>query len=770
MISLKRKFISILLVVMLVLLSIPMTSSATQGVAVNTSEELIEAIANIPEGSSGEISVYTTMYLSQGITIENRSVVLNLISSQIVVYNQDAFSVINGNLTVNADDNSLIRAEGDISDISAIRIEKANTDLNFTLCLNGGKYSSQDTCAISLSEGISANITDAVIDGEIENNGGTVSINSGKFSSDISSYVTQGKWCGQYGDYFYVRDKEFSDKFNSVLTQGKVIFNYVTPQPDSDTIWLISEDFNVLNPDFYFSPESFNSDFSQCEITLYPETPYEEIHIVDIVWEYDEKIYEQARVFIDKFPTDREWFNISDLELVNYWISYNEESESGTETLLNFSGELKGYLNNTNFLFPVEMRGGSDDIFYTERIGSAKLMYNGSVYYASDFLGARAEHAIYVPESTEDTPEELALAAQKRIDDYIGAGKIQITQTNDTVENYYNSEIAGYDSQISQYENQIAEYQSQISECESQKSDYQSRIDTAQELLSAEYSKDPENWDMQIINNCETEISNCNDGILNCGNTIAYCNVQIMNCQWQLEYIPGYKQYFIDSFNEGGDLHFLSKAAGGHFFNVTVGEYEYSFVVIKDDTKLAVPSYESVDLTTNVQVNSSSSEIPLDTVLGVEKLTEGTEYDRVVSILNVTDNETYDIKLRSGAKNDYVTALDNGSFEVRLPIPESLNGKTLAVYYVDKNDNAVKYNVTVEDNFAVFITDHFSVYTLAQETQISYTIFDLVHLRNYLLGKSDLSIALFEKLDINADGSVTLLDLLTIKQVIFEAQ
>ena len=62
-----------------------------------------------------------------------------------------------------------------------------------------------------------------------------------------------------------------------------------------------------------------------------------------------------------------------------------------------------------------------------------------------------------------------------------------------------------------------------------------------------------------------------------------------------------------------------------------------------------------------------------------------------------------------------VTKLENGSFEVKLPISEELKGMELSVWYLDENDVAVEHPADFEKapGFAVFTTNHFSVYTLA---------------------------------------------------------
>lgn len=146
----------------------------------------------------------------------------------------------------------------------------------------------------------------------------------------------------------------------------------------------------------------------------------------------------------------------------------------------------------SHYIFNVEVRGGCDDTFYTERIGSAKLIYDDKVYFSAGQLGALAEHAIYVPSSTESTKEALMAAAQKRIDDYIGEIIVKITATDETVTGYYNSEIAAYDSELVTAQSELVQ---------------------AQTLLNTEQAKNPSLWDWTIIQQCNLKIMECQQKI-----------------------------------------------------------------------------------------------------------------------------------------------------------------------------------------------------------------------------------------------------------------
>lgn len=139
---------------------------------------------------------------------------------------------------------------------------------------------------------------------------------------------------------------------------------------------------------------------------------------VDIVYNYNNTIKEKMDHFIKKFPSNIEYFNVRDLELINYWV--NNVGKNETESLDMFSGELKSYLNYKNMDFYVDNRAGENSPFYTLRLGIAVFKYDNVIYHIDDALGTQAEYVIYVPSETGNTKEELMSAAQKRIDEYLG--------------------------------------------------------------------------------------------------------------------------------------------------------------------------------------------------------------------------------------------------------------------------------------------------------------------------------------------------------------
>lgn len=155
---------------------------------------------------------------------------------------------------------------------------------------------------------------------------------------------------------------------------------------------------------------------------------------------------------------------------------------------------------------------------------------------------------------------------------------------------------------------------------------------------------------------------------------------------------------------------------------ITINKVPHYAVVKKGSKYMTTPSYKNVDMATNVVVDTDDSTVPLDTLIQVEKLTEGEVYDRIMAAIKVKDksNNTYDIQLHSKSVNKYIKKLKNGKFQVELPISSELDGKALSVYYVDEEGNVQVHMVTIENGFAIFTTDHFSAYTLAEEHEHEY--------------------------------------------------
>lgn len=159
----------------------------------------------------------------------------------------------------------------------------------------------------------------------------------------------------------------------------------------------------------------------------------------------------------------------------------------------------------------------------------------------------------------------------------------------------------------------------------------------------------------------------------------------------------------------------FEKSSDGHVYKMTIGEKSFYFVIKADTESMYTPTFISSDVATDVAISANSGTLPLDTLIRVNEITGGDQYEKIMKILALENGEIYDLKLFSQALEKNITKLEDGSFEVRIPLSEKLKGKDLVAYYVDDNGNKEEHEVTIKDGYAVFNTNHFSTYTLAEK-------------------------------------------------------
>ncbi|MBR2861366.1 MAG: hypothetical protein IKB86_05965 [Clostridia bacterium] len=182
-----------------------------------------------------------------------------------------------------------------------------------------------------------------------------------------------------------------------------------------------------------------------------------------------------------------------------------------------------------------------------------------------------------------------------------------------------------------------------------------------------------------------------------------------------LELINGYKT----EQTYGIDWSYLNNAVGNYLFSLKInGKHNldyHEFVILEDDSKCKKPHHKTVDAETNISIETNNY-VPLDSSISVTKITEGQEYNEIVSKIKVKSLDIFDLKLFSTRKNDYVTKLNNGTFEVRIPLSDKFAGKDLMVYYLKDDGTLEEHEVIIKDNCAVFYTNHFSIYTLTAKS------------------------------------------------------
>ena len=179
------------------------------------------------------------------------------------------------------------------------------------------------------------------------------------------------------------------------------------------------------------------------------------------------------------------------------------------------------------------------------------------------------------------------------------------------------------------------------------------------------------------------------------------------------EYVPS-ESYLETDFSLLGD----EKKMGDYYYQLTLGNRNFNYLIIRDSSKLEKKLvYENKDLKTDVSVTTTSPEVPLDTVIQVEKIEKGNSlFQKIVKVLKQEVVQIFDISLHSPSVNKNITKLENGDFSVTVPIDEELRGKNLVAYYIDENNKIEEHPMTVDENgTGTFTTNHFSIYTIAEK-------------------------------------------------------
>jgi len=123
------------------------------------------------------------------------------------------------------------------------------------------------------------------------------------------------------------------------------------------------------------------------------------------------------------------------------------------------------------------------------------------------------------------------------------------------------------------------------------------------------------------------------------------------------------------------------------------------------------------DEITGIRLESTTANIPEDTVLITNEITSGPIFETISAVLtDVINFISFQITLES----DGIEIQPDGKVKISIPIPQNFDSSHLAVYRIDIGGTKTPYLVTVTTiegvNYATFEADHFSTYVLAEVT------------------------------------------------------
>ena len=172
----------------------------------------------------------------------------------------------------------------------------------------------------------------------------------------------------------------------------------------------------------------------------------------------------------------------------------------------------------------------------------------------------------------------------------------------------------------------------------------------------------------------------------------------------------------IDTINEIVDIN----KTLGEYYILSIGDIEYYYLIAKDSSKIKKPKLITEDMNTNMKINTEDSSVPLDSKINSKIISpDSKEYKDLLKKLKKDSGIVFDLDLFSNSTNTYIKKLENGKFEVYIPLNENYLNKKLIVYYVREDGSIEEHGVKVEDGYAIFETDHFSTYTLAIKDEVT---------------------------------------------------
>lgn len=132
-----------------------------------------------------------------------------------------------------------------------------------------------------------------------------------------------------------------------------------------------------------------------------------------------------------------------------------------------------------------------------------------------------------------------------------------------------------------------------------------------------------------------------------------------------------------------------------------------SYIIVR-----TVSEIQLEDSTTGIQLSDDNNALPENTQMVVNKISNGSMYMLVENTLKDTTSKlyVYDITLTSAGTE----VQPNGKVKISIPIPSDIDTSKLAVYRISDNGEKIEYEVTIENGYVIFETDHFSTYVLAE--------------------------------------------------------
>lgn len=168
----------------------------------------------------------------------------------------------------------------------------------------------------------------------------------------------------------------------------------------------------------------------------------------------------------------------------------------------------------------------------------------------------------------------------------------------------------------------------------------------------------------------------------------------------------------MEEFNITDYIEDASKA-GDYYYLVKINNEEHPFLIVKDDSKINITTTK--DETTGIEIVTTDPSVPSDTKVIVNEIKKDTDIHKTIAnTLKIKEFKAFDISLYSESLKDNIKKLENGIFQVTIPLGREYVGKNLSAYYIT-DTKIEEHKISLDENGnATFETDHFSTYIIAE--------------------------------------------------------
>lgn len=149
----------------------------------------------------------------------------------------------------------------------------------------------------------------------------------------------------------------------------------------------------------------------------------------------------------------------------------------------------------------------------------------------------------------------------------------------------------------------------------------------------------------------------------------------------------------------------------------------FKFVLKKvPEENIKVPEINYLEEEYKILMKTTSSDIPNNSVIKVNKVDENTDrQSNIELVLNTDKAVAYEITLQGS--NGLIKEVKNGVVTIKIPLPEGFDESNAKIYYVSedgskKEEFDVTFETINEIRYIVFNTNHFSTYVVAEKESV----------------------------------------------------